>query len=157
MLSFKQSSWNKGADFIFAKGGKVYYTEGKLSTGKNSLGHNLSKGSSQSERLLIDLTGTKDTNYIAAQLEEVFKNNDSLKEVMILKGSRLMSVSGLRISKKNFRYDFKREWEQKNKRIHSTPLNNHTSVDIWFHELNRFRSMLSGILSTPLCPAKNFG
>ncbi len=46
---------------------------------------------------------------------------------------------------------------KKNKRILSTPLNNHTSVDIWFHELNRFRSMLSGILSTPLCPAKNFG
>lgn len=103
----------KSADFIFTKGGKVYYTEGKLSTGKNSLGHNLSKGSSQSERLLIDLTGTKDTNYIAAQLEEAFKNSDNLKDVMILKGSRLMSVSRLRISKKNFRYDFKREWEQK--------------------------------------------
>lgn len=99
----------KSADFIFTKGGKVYYTEGKLSTGKNSLGHNLSKGSSQSERLLIDLTGTKDTNYVAARLEEAFMNNDNLKEVMILKGGRLMSVSRLRISKKNFKYDFKRE------------------------------------------------
>lgn len=27
---------------------------------------------------------------------------------------------------------------KKNKRILSTPLNNHTSVDIWFPELNRF-------------------
>lgn len=91
----------------------MYYTEGKLSTGKNSLGHNLAKGTSQSERILVDMTGTKDTNYIAARLEEAFKNNSDLKEVMLLKGGRLISLSGLTVQRKDFKQYFKKLWEQK--------------------------------------------
>ena len=102
----------KSADFLFVKDGKVLYTEGKLSTGKNSLGHNLSKGGSQSERLLIDLTGTKDTNYISARLEEAFENNDNLKEVMLLKGGRLISVKATDVRNKSFQNKFKKVWEQ---------------------------------------------
>ncbi len=46
--------------------------------------------------------------------------------------------------------------EQIKKRLKRASYNfSHRSAK--FHELNRFRSMLSGILSTPLCPAKNFG
>lgn len=103
----------KSADFIFAKGGKVYYTEGKLSTGKNSLDHNLAKGSKQSERILIDLTGTNDTNYISAQLEEAFENNSALKEVMLLKGGRLVSVTNRTMERKDFKQYFRKKWEQK--------------------------------------------
>ncbi len=103
----------KSADFIFSKGGKVYYTEGKLSTGKNSLGHNLAKGSTQSERILVDLTGTNDTNYITTRIEEAFKNNSDLKEVMLLKGGRLISIMELTVQRKDFNRYFKRIWEQK--------------------------------------------
>lgn len=103
----------KSADFIFSKGGKVYYTEGKLSTGKNSLGHNLAKGSSQSERILVDLTGTNDSNYITARLEEAFKNNSDLKEVMLLKGGRMIPIKELTVQRKDFKQYFKRVWEQK--------------------------------------------
>lgn len=111
MLSNPRSS--KSADFIFVKNGKVYYTEGKLSTGKNSLGHNLTKGTSQSERILVDMTGTKDTNYIATRLEEAFKNNSDLKEVMLLKGGRLLSITSRIVGGKNFGQHFKKLWEQK--------------------------------------------
>lgn len=34
--------------------------------------------------------------------------------------------------------------------------NNCTSVEIQFHELNRFRSILSEVLEDPLRPVKNF-
>lgn len=111
LLSNPQAT--KSADFIFVKNGKVYYTEGKLSTGKNSLDHNLSKGGSQSERILIDLTGTKDTNYIVAQLENTFANNDNLKEVMLLKGSRLISISSRQAERNNFNTFFRKLWETK--------------------------------------------
>lgn len=103
----------KSADFIFAKDGKVFYTEGKLSTGKNSLGHNLTKGGSQSERILIDLTGTKNTNYISAQLEKAFEQNDGLKEIMLLKGSRLITISSRQVERNNFNGFFKKLWEVK--------------------------------------------
>lgn len=35
--------------------------------------------------------------------------------------------------------------------------NNYTSVDMQFHELNRFRSILSKVHKDPLRPVKNFG
>ncbi len=102
----------KSADFLFVKDGKVLYTEGKLSTGKSSLDHNLSKGSRQSERILIDLTGTRDTNYISSQLEKAFNQNDNLKEVMLLKGGRLISVKATDVRNKSFQNKFKKVWEQ---------------------------------------------
>ena len=101
------------ADFILSKNGKVFYVEGKLSTGKNSLGHNLSKGGSQAERIVIDLTGTNDTNYITARLSEGFQNNQSIKEVLLLKGRRLISIDNMMISRKDFKRYFKKVWEQK--------------------------------------------
>lgn len=111
LLSNPQSS--KSADFIFVKGGKAYYTEGKLSTGKNSLDHNLAKGGRQSERILIDLTNTTDTNYISSQLERAFQNNSELREVMLLKGGRLMNISRQDVEAKGFDGKFKRKWEQR--------------------------------------------
>ncbi len=103
----------KSADFIFAKDGKVFYAEGKLSTGKSSLDHNLAKGGRQSERILIDLTGTKDTNYISSQLEKAFEENENLKEVMILKRGRLMPIDFRMVQRSDFKRYFKKLWEQK--------------------------------------------
>lgn len=104
---------NKSADFLLVKDNKVYYTEGKLSSGKNSLNHNLNKGATQSERILIDLTGTKDTNYIASQLEIAFNNNPNLKEVKILKGGREIKITSRDMERRNFKLFFKKEWERK--------------------------------------------
>lgn len=103
----------KSADFILSKNGKVYYVEGKLSTGKNSLGHNLNKGGSQAQRILIDLTGTDDTNYITARLFEGFQNNPSLKEVLLLKGGRLISITAIDARNKDFSTKFKKVWEKR--------------------------------------------
>ena len=111
LLSNPQAT--KSADFIFVKDGKAYYTEGKLSTGKNSLDHNLAKGGRQSERILVDLTNTVDTNYISSQLEKAFKNNNDLKEVMLLKGSRLIQIKAQDVSGNNFTQKFKKIWEKR--------------------------------------------
>ncbi len=102
----------KSADFIFVKKGKVLYTEGKLSTGKSSLDHNLSKGGRQAERILIDMTGTDDTNYIASQLQKAFEKNGGLKEVMLLKGKRMILVTADTASQKDFSNKFKKIWER---------------------------------------------
>lgn len=103
----------KSADFVFVKNGKVYYMEGKLSTGKNSFSHNLSDASTQSERILIDVASLRNSKKIAKELMDAFNNNDRLQGIKLLKGGREISVTRSRISKKNFQYDFKREWEQK--------------------------------------------
>lgn len=111
MLSNPQAA--KSADFIFVKNGKAYYTEGKLSTGKNSLDHNFGKGSSQSERILIDMTRTNDTRYLTSQLMKAFEGNINLREVKLLKNNREISVLRQDISKDDFPKKFKKIWEQR--------------------------------------------
>lgn len=103
----------KSADFIFAKGGKVYYTEGKLVTGKGTLDRNLHDGTSQSDRFLIDIINIRDANYISSQLKIAFQENNNLKEVMILKKGRLISVKADDVANKNFSSKFKKIWEQR--------------------------------------------
>ena len=94
------------------KKSKAYYTEGKLSTGKNSMNHNFSDCGTQSERVLIDLTNITDTNYISSQVERAFQSNNGLKEVMLLKGGRLIQTSSRMVERKNFNRYFKKLWEQ---------------------------------------------
>ena len=104
---------NVSADYLLVKSGKVYYTEGKTSTGKNSLDHNFAKGSTQAERIMIDLTGTKDTNYIANELIRAFNSNEQLKEVKIFKRGREINISRQFLKNTSFKHNFKRIWEQK--------------------------------------------
>lgn len=103
----------KSADMILEKGGKVYYTEAKLSTGKNSLNHNFEKGGKQAERVLVDMTGTDDTRYLYGEIKNAFDKNVNLKEIKLLKGSREISIPRQFVYNSSFEKRFKKIWEQR--------------------------------------------
>lgn len=103
----------KSADYIITKNGKVYYVEAKSSIGKSSLNHNFSKASKQSERILVDITNLRDTTYITKEIINIFNSNSNLKEILLLKKSRLIIIKKQRATSKDFAISFKKEWEKR--------------------------------------------
>jgi hypothetical protein len=102
----------KSADYVVARNGKIFCLEGKTLNGASSLDHLLSKGSKQSERIVVDILGTNDTNYIANEVKDAFMQSSLLNEVFLLKGTRLIKVDRRIVSSKNFRSDFRKLWEK---------------------------------------------
>ena len=100
----------RSADFIATKKKMVYYIEGKTMNGQESLDELLSKASSQSEIVVIDIIGTDDIHYIAREIKNAFVHNLSLLEVILLNGSRLISVDRRRWGRKDFEKDLQNEW-----------------------------------------------
>ena len=100
----------KSADFIATRKNMVYYLEGKTMNGKGSLDELLSKASSQSDRVIIDIIGTDDIHYIVREIKNAFIHNLSLLEVIILNGSKLISVDRRRLGRKDFEMDLQNEW-----------------------------------------------
>lgn len=102
----------KSADFILIKNDKLYYAEGKTMNGVNSLDTMLSKGASQSDRIVIDIIGTNDVRYISREVKFAFQQNKDLREVLLLKGSRVISFNRKASTSKNFEKAFKNEWNK---------------------------------------------
>lgn len=103
----------KSADFILIKNNKLYYAEGKTLDGKSSLDHLLAKGASQSDRIVVDIIGTNDVRYISQEVKFAFQQNKDLKEIILLKGSREISVVRKNLKSKDYEKKFKKIWEQK--------------------------------------------
>ena len=100
----------RSADFIATRKNMVYYLEGKTMNGRGSLDELLSKASSQSERVGIDIIGTCDIHYITREMKNAFEHSHPLIEVFLLRGSRIIYVDRRKLRKKNFEMDFKNEW-----------------------------------------------
>ena len=98
-------------DFIIKKQGKIYDIEGKAFNGTNTLDHLLDKGAKQSSRVLVDVIGNKNTNYITSTVKKAFEENTQLSEIWLFKGSRLIKVSRHLYNSKAFEYKFKKLWK----------------------------------------------
>lgn len=98
-------------DFILTKDDRYFYVEAKQSTGKNSLSHNLQKGSRQADKVLVDIQFARDTKYILGEISNAFNSTD-VQEIWLLKKKRLVIVKRSEIGK-NFRLWFTKEWEKR--------------------------------------------
>ncbi|MBP5714386.1 MAG: hypothetical protein J6X07_06785 [Prevotella sp.] len=98
------------ADFILRRSGKLYYAEGKSSYGQNSLDNRLLNGTEQSSRIIADIQGNKNANYIASTLKMVFGKRPNLQEVILLKGSRMIKVGRKAFKSKRFEEMIRKEW-----------------------------------------------
>lgn len=99
----------RSADYIFRKDNKLYYTEGKFLTGKNSLDHKFYK--EQSERISIDVMSSISANYISSIIKTAFVNGN-LKEVFLFKGSRMISIHRKAATSKSFEKAIQKEWNK---------------------------------------------
>ena len=98
-------------DFILLKDNRYFYVEAKQSTGKNSLNHNLQKGATQADRVLVDVQTARGTKYILGEVFNAFNSTD-IQEIWLLKKKRLIIVKRSEIGEK-FRLWFTREWEKR--------------------------------------------
>ncbi len=98
----------RSADYILRKDNKLYYTEGKFLTGKNSLDHKFYK--EQSERISIDVMSSISANYVSSIVKTAFEQYSNLKEVILFKGSRMIKISYDKATKKKFDRLFRQEW-----------------------------------------------
>jgi hypothetical protein len=78
--------------------------------GANSLDTMLSKGTNQSDRIVVYIIGTNDADYISREVKFAFQQNKDLKEILLLKGSRLISFKRDAIKSKHFEDTFRKEW-----------------------------------------------
>ena len=103
----------KSADFILRRDGKLYYAEGKSSYGQNSLDNRLLHGTEQSSRIIADIQGNKNSNYIATTLKKAFEKRPNLQEVILLKGGRMIKVSQKDVFAKKYEEKFKKKWDRR--------------------------------------------
>lgn len=101
----------KSADFIISQKGKLFYVEGKTSTGGSSLIHRFDKGARQSDRIAVNFIDVKlSTNDITTNVKQAFVNNGNLHTLYLFKGSRIIIVTRTESESSNFYKKFCKVW-----------------------------------------------
>ena len=103
----------KSADFVLRQNNKLYYVEGKTLDGKNSLDHLIEKGGKQSNRVVIDIVGTKNARYLKKEIQDGFESNGSLQYLLLLKGKRLIVIDRDAAMAKDFENTFLKLWNKR--------------------------------------------
>ncbi len=100
----------KSADFIIRQKNKVFYVEGKTSSGGSALSVRLSDGAKQSDRIALNFIGFPKTSRIIELVNLTFNNYANIKELFLFKGSRLISINRDFCISKHFKNDFYKLW-----------------------------------------------
>lgn len=103
---------SKSFDFVLRKNGKYIDIEGKAFNGKNSLDHLFEKGAKQSSRIVVDVIGNKNTNYILGNVKDAFERYSELNEIWLLKGQRLIKITRKIFEQKDFLKKARKIWEK---------------------------------------------
>lgn len=103
----------KSADFIAAKSGKLFYFEAKTINGQSTIKQRLMEASTQSDRVILDIVGIDNGRDVANNIKWFFENNNSVKEVLILKNKRIIATNRQQALYKNFEKSFEKEWGRK--------------------------------------------
>lgn len=103
----------KSADFIIRQKNKVFYVEGKTSSGGSSLSVRLSDGAKQADRIAVNFYTYPALKDLLAEIQFVFERNSNLKQVILFKGSRLISVERDLFESTYFEKQIKAIWNRK--------------------------------------------
>ena len=83
----------KSADFIIRQRNKIFYVEGKTSSGGSALSVRLSEGAKQANRIAINFSIIPQFHDLYHQTRKAFENNESLTNLYIFKGSVLVEIN----------------------------------------------------------------
>ena len=103
----------KSADFIIRQKNKVFYVEGKTSSGGSSLTTRLNDGAKQANRIAINLTNYSKIKRLAENIKTTFIQNPSLRELLIFKGSVLIQIDRYLITSKDYSKIIFKEFNRK--------------------------------------------
>ena len=103
----------KSADFIIRQKNRVFYVEGKTSSGGSSLVHRFEKGAEQADRIAINLYQASSVKKIFTEIRYAFERNTNLRNIFLFKGSRLISIERDLFESTYFEKQFKAIWNKK--------------------------------------------
>ena len=83
----------KSADFIIRQKNKLFYVEGKTSSGGSALSVRLSEGAKQANRIAINFSIIPQFHDLYHQTRKAFENNEFLTNLYIFKGSVLIEIN----------------------------------------------------------------
>ena len=100
------------ADFIIKNKNHYLYAEGKITNGKLGIINAINNGSTQSQRIIIDIQSEIPISSVISQIKDGFNSNRLLQEIWIYKGGRKIVISRQRILARDFDLRLKKEWIQ---------------------------------------------
>ena len=99
----------KSADFIIRQKNRVFYVEGKTSSGGSSLVHRFEKGAEQADRIAINFIGYPNLRDIMEIIRNTFYYT-TVKELILFKGGRMIVTTRKDCDSKDFEKRFKKIW-----------------------------------------------
>ena len=103
----------KSADFIIKHKNKLFYVEGKTSSGGSSLVHRFAEGAEQSDRIAVNLYQASSVKKLFTEIRNAFERNTNLRNIFLFKGSRLISIERDFFESTYFEKQFKAIWNRK--------------------------------------------
>ena len=100
----------KSADFIIRQRNRVFYVEGKTSSGGSALSVRLNDGAKQADRIALNFIGFPKTSRIIELVNLTFNNHANINELFLFKGSRLISINRDFCNSKHFKNEFYKLW-----------------------------------------------
>jgi hypothetical protein len=81
------------ADYIFERKGVYKMFDLKTITGKNSVGNRLIESIGQTNHVVLNMATDYEPRQLAKDIQYYFERNKDAREVLIMKGSKFLSVS----------------------------------------------------------------
>ena len=100
----------KSADFIIRQKGKLFYVEGKTSSGGRALSERLQEGTMQSEIVAVNFIKTIRPIFLGAEIKRVFDTCGNLQTIILFKKSRMIVVKRNFTENKNYFDKFYKLW-----------------------------------------------
>ena len=103
----------KSADFVLRKRNCLYYVEGKTSSGGSALSTRMEEGNKQADRIVVNFISYPSLHEIFSLVKTTFYKYTQLKELFLLKGSRLLDIKRDFSESVNFEERFAKLWGQR--------------------------------------------
>lgn len=103
----------KSADFILHQKEKLFYVEGKTSSGGGALATRLNDGAKQSDRIAINLQRQMNTKDVFKEIVDAFHKNENIKVLYLFKKTRLIQLDRFIVESKDFECKFFKIWNQR--------------------------------------------
>ena len=103
----------KSADFVLRKRNCLYYVEGKTSSGGSALSTRMEEGNKQADRIVVNFISYPSLHEIFSLVKTTFYKYTQLKELFLLKGSRLIDIKRDFSESVNFEERFTKLWGQR--------------------------------------------
>ena len=103
----------KSADFIIRQKNKLFYVEGKTSSGGSALSVRLREGAQQSEIIAVNFSNYPKFHELLTFIKRAFEGNSTLRAIVLFKKARMITISCKLLKAPNGENIFYKVWNLK--------------------------------------------